>query len=142
MLYDFRCDDCGQVREVMCTSSEIMGRVEQCHCGYTMRRIYYPLAFTGDLPGKGNIGYYDRSLGAEITSGKQRKRLMEQQGLSEFVPDNTFKEVEYIRKNGDKKNLAKQVNDYAGEAMLSDRKKRISDAVSKSVDEAVKSVSA
>ena len=146
MLYDFRCDDCGQVREIALHSSEIMGHSEVCNCGDTMRRIYYPVAATGDLPGKGNIGYYDPVLGKQIVSGRQRRDWMEQQGLTEYSPTAEEVKIEaeasYVGRHAKKSEIRKAVNNIARASFEERRTKRIKEAVNKSVDEATRGVSA
>jgi len=145
MFYDFKCDECGQIREIMCSSSEIVGRAETCACGAAMFRVFTPVACTGDLPGRGNIDYYDTALGAHITSGRQRKALMEQRGLAEYSPskaDATIeREAKYIAKHSDKNEIRRNVNKMAHDVTVSDRRKRQAEAVSKSVDQALRGVS-
>lgn len=146
MLYDFRCDDCGQMREIILHNSEIMGHSEVCNCGYTMRRVYYPVAATGDLPGKGNVGYYDPILGKQIVSGRQRRDLMEQLGLSDYSPTAEEAKIEaeasYLRRHTKKSEARQAINRVAKASHEERRTKRVKEAVSNAVDEATRSVSA
>lgn len=75
-LYDFTCV-CGYENEHIANVNETL----PCPaCGLTMNRGLS----AGRMIGVRSVGYYDDTLGAFIDSNSQRRRLMKEQGVSEY----------------------------------------------------------
>ena len=78
-IYDYECSKCGPVNDVFAGVNDH----QKIHdCGGVMHRVLhsrYAISFGGIPP----AGYYDETLGAHITTKRQRERLMAEQGVTE-----------------------------------------------------------
>lgn len=76
-LYDVECKHCGIKEERIAKIDEIV----RCKCGREMVRLM-PSSH-GICMGVGAYGYFDDNLQAYVSTNKQRRELMRQQGVSE-----------------------------------------------------------
>lgn len=79
-LYDFECGGCGYEFE---TITKIDERVHCPHCHKEMTRLMP--STHGIAMGVGAYGYYDDNLGCGISTNKQKKEVMRQQGVTEKI---------------------------------------------------------
>lgn len=78
MLYEYECK-CGNVEEHF---GHVKDVTHPCKCGKKMkRRISCRIGIS--MNGVPAAGYYDENLGTYINSVSQKRRVMEQQGVSE-----------------------------------------------------------
>ena len=82
-FYDHACK-CGYVHEFFRDIGNA-GRVEKCpKCGEDMERIYTLNVSSGNHPTFGIRRYYDQSIGVEISSEKQRQKVMRNQKVIDY----------------------------------------------------------
>jgi hypothetical protein len=107
-----------------------------------MRRVYYPLAFTGDLPAKNGLNQYDDELGVVITSTRQRERLAEQQGLAinsrTDLGNKLRDEAHHVARNTSLSERRSAITKASASIIKDDRKKRRRAAVGKEIGEIAK----
>jgi putative FmdB family regulatory protein len=80
-LYSYKCkcgyegDHVGKVKDV---------KIKCPKCGHKMMRQFHS-SYGINVGPVGNHGHYDETLGEFISTNAQRKRLMQEQGLSEKI---------------------------------------------------------
>jgi len=80
-LYDYRCQECGTLQEdVLAKMKEQLRNCEEC--GGVMKRQMHS-RFSINMGGVPTGGYYDSTLGAHVETVTQKKRLMQEQGVTE-----------------------------------------------------------
>ena len=73
-IYEFKCDECGAVRELMLPMSEA-GQMPTCECGKEMRRKFSVIPFTMLETGKDKImGTLNQEEGARNFPGGDKHR--------------------------------------------------------------------
>lgn len=102
-IYEFHCEKCAVYQEELQSMNE--EHVSYCkRCGCKMDRIFSPAYLMGDLPQTGaTVMGWDEHLGCEVRGRAHHKQLMEQRGLTEYVPDPEWvkcrDEARYIEKH-------------------------------------------
>jgi len=79
-LYDYECERCGKQIDIFARMNDT--KLPCPHCKREMKRVphaQYAISMGGVPTG----GYYDDTLGAHIETLAQKRRLMEEQGVSE-----------------------------------------------------------
>ncbi len=78
ILYEYRCQSCSEITEALRTVAD-RDHVPVCRvCGGITRKILSVSRPQSDL-----APYYDENLQTHISSHKQRRRVMKEQGVSE-----------------------------------------------------------
>ena len=77
-LYDFQCSECGHTKEYIVEENETVSCPND---GSELKRL--PPVFRINMGPVPLTGYYDDNLQTYITSNTHRKKVMEQQGVSE-----------------------------------------------------------
>lgn len=77
--YDFTCTRCRKTDELICRSEE-RDTPRSCSCGGALRREF---PITALRSYREFTPYYDECLGADITSAREKKRVMQALGVTE-----------------------------------------------------------
>lgn len=79
-LFDFTCIQCGATEEVICRSQERDDPRKCEQCGGPLQREFPITAALGFQPFE---SYYDPGLGCDITSKREKQRVMRALGVTE-----------------------------------------------------------
>lgn len=79
-IYDYDCPKCGKKTDVYAKMNDETLPCPQCNS--TMKRMFH-CQYSISMKGVPTGGYYDDTLGTHIETLAQKRRLMEEQGVSE-----------------------------------------------------------
>lgn len=108
MIYEFKCDECGNGFEVIKPVSEC-STPEACpQCGAPKaRRIYsHQIGFIGASV---KDAYFDISLGKVISSDREKKEILKEKGIIEV---GTEKSMDSFRKNTSEKRAKEKEKEW------------------------------
>ena len=77
-LYEYECDDCGERQDAHRSVAE-RNECPPCRCGGKTKKI-----ISTNYAAISDVDYYDENLQTQITSRKQRRRVMKEQNVAEL----------------------------------------------------------